>query len=106
MKHEETTERELNNVVSLAEYQCPAGSMAMHVEHGMVDVLGLDGWMRCIQIERHVPVPTEEPDELSAERIDFEEVWVHVRELRPADLAKDIKKLRKRGQLMFDSMDT
>jgi len=71
----------------------------------MVEVLGTDGWMRCIEIERVVPIPTEHPDELAAERIDFDEAWVHVRELTPADLAKDIEALRKRGQLLVDTMD-
>lgn len=95
----------MSNVVSLAGYQCPAGSLAMHAEFGMVEVLGTDGWMRCIEIERTVPIPTENPDELAAERIDIDEAWVHVRELTPADLAKDIEGLRKRGQLLVDTMD-
>lgn len=96
----------MSNVVSLAGFQCPVGSLAMHAEFGMVEVLGTDGWMRCIEIERVVPIPTEHPDELAAERIDFDEAWVHVRELTPADLAKDIEALRKRGQLLFDTMDS
>jgi len=95
----------LSNVVSLSWFQCPVGSLAMHAEFGMVEVLGTDGWMRCIEIERVVPIPTEHPDELAAERIDFDEAWVHVRELTPADLAKDIEALRKRGQLLVDTMD-
>jgi hypothetical protein len=33
------------------------------------------------------------------------EVWVHVRELAEADLAKDIENLRKRGQFLFDTVD-
>lgn len=96
----------MSNVVSLSGFQCPVGSLAMHAEFGMVEVLGTDGWMRCIEIERVVPIPTEHPDELAAERIDFDEAWVHVRELTPADLAKDIEALRKRGQLLFDTMDS
>lgn len=96
----------MSNVVSLTGFRCPAGSMAMHPEFGMVEVLGVDGWMRCIEIERSVPIPTVHPDELAAERIDFEEVWVHVRELTQADLAKDIEGLRRRGQLLVDTMDT
>jgi len=95
----------LSNVVSLSGFQCPVGSLAMHAEFGMVEVLGTDGWMRCIEIERVVPIPTEHPDELAAERIDFDEAWVHVRELTPADLAKDIEALRKRDQLLVDTMD-
>jgi len=95
----------LSNVVSLSGFQCPVGSLAMHAEFGMVEVLGTDGWMRCIEIERVVPIPTEHPDELAAERIDFDEAWVHVRELTPADLAKDIEALRKRCQLLVDTMD-
>lgn len=79
--------------------------MAMHPEFGMCQVLGVDGWMRCIEIERVVPIPTEQPDEIAAERIEIDEAWVHVRELTPADLAKDIAGLRKRGQLLFDTMD-
>lgn len=77
----------------------------MHPEYGMVDVLAADGWMRCIEIERSVPIPTEQPDEIAAERIDIDEVWVHVRDLKQADLAQDIEGLRKRGQLLFDTME-
>lgn len=71
----------------------------------MVEVLGTDGWLRCIQVERFEPIPIEHQDELAAERIEIDEVWVHVRDLTQADLAKDIDSLRKRGQLLFDTMD-
>lgn len=95
----------MSNVVSLSGFKCQAGSLVMHPEHGMVEVLGVDGWMRCIQVEHYVPIPVEAEDELAAERIDIEEVWVHVRELKQADLAKDIEAIRKRGHLLVNTME-
>jgi hypothetical protein len=40
----------MNNVVSLADFRCPIGSMAMHREYGVVDAI--NGWMRGIHFER------------------------------------------------------
>ena len=36
----------MSNVVDLAGFQCPVGSLAMHPVHGLVEVFSQDGWMR------------------------------------------------------------
>jgi hypothetical protein len=100
-------ERDMSNVVGLAGFQCPVGSMAMHSVYGLVEVFSQDGWMRGVVYEHHeeLSLAHESDDVIFAERIEMREVWVHVRELAEADLAKDIENLRKRGQFLFDTVD-
>src|SRR3989338_11637676 len=100
-------ERDMSNVVGLAGFQCPVGSMAMHSLYGLVEVFSRDGWMRGVVYEHHekLSLAHESDDVIFAERIEMREVWVHVRELAEADLAKDIENLRKRGQFLFDTVD-
>lgn len=97
----------MENVVSLAGFQCPVGSMAMHPLHGMVEVFAQDGWMRGVLYEHHekLSLDGEADDVVFAENIEMREAWIHVRELTEANLAKDIEDLRKRGQLLFNTMD-
>lgn len=97
----------MSNVVGLAGFQCPVGSMAMHSVYGLVEVFSQDGWMRGVVYEHHeeLSLAHESDDVIFAERIEMREVWVHVRELAEADLAKDIENLRKRGQFLFDTVD-
>jgi len=97
----------MNNVVEIAGFQCPVGSMAMHSAHGLVDVFAQDGWMRGVVYEHHetLSLEGEGVEVLFAENIEMREVWVHVRELTEANLAKDIADLRKRGQLLFNPFD-
>ena len=100
-------ERDMSNVVGLAGFQCPVGSMAMHSVYGLVEVFSQDGWMRGVVYEHHeeLSLAHESDDVIFAERIEMREVWVHVRELAEADLAKDIENLRKRGQFLFETVD-
>ena len=97
----------MSNVVSLTGFRCPVGGMAMHLEHGLVEVFAQDGWMRGVVYEHHeeLDLAGEPEDVVFAENIEMREAWVHVRELVEADLAKDIENLRKRGQLLFNTMD-
>jgi len=97
----------MNNVVSLVGFQCPVGSMAMHTVHGLVEVFAQDGWMRGVLYEHReeLGLDGESGDVLFSENIEMREDWIHVRELAEASLAKDIESLRKRGQLLFNSMD-
>lgn len=97
----------MKNVVSLAGFQCPVGSMAMHPVHGMVEMFAQDGWMRGVLYEHHeeLSLAGEADDVVFAENIEMREAWVNVRELTEANLAKDIESLRKRGQLLFNTMD-
>jgi len=97
----------MSNVVGLAGFQCPVGSMAMHSVYGLVEVFSQDGWMRGVVYEHHeeLSLDHESDDVIFAEHIEMREVWVHVRELAEADLAKDIENLRKRGQFLFDTVD-
>jgi hypothetical protein len=100
-------ELEMTEVVGLAGFQCPAGSMAMHPMHGMVEVYAQDGWMRGVLYEPPVQLSLADDAEerVVSESIEMRETWVHVRELAEASLAKDIETLRKRGQLLFDTID-
>lgn len=100
-------ELEMNKVVGLAGFQCPVGSMAMHPKHGLVEVFAQDGWMRGVLHEHPVQLSLADDAEkgVVSESIEMRETWVHVRELAEANLAKDIENLRKRGQLLFDTMD-
>ena len=100
-------EPDMSNVVGLAGFQCPVGSMAMHSVYGLVEVFSQDGWMRGVVYEHHeeLSLAHESDDVVFAEHIEMREVWVHVRELAEADLAKDIENLRKRGQFLFDTVD-
>ena len=97
----------LNKVVSLAGFQCPVGSLAIHPLHGMVEVFADDGWLRGVLYEHHeeLSLAGEADDVVFAENIEMREAWVHVRELTEANLAKDIESLRKRGQLLFNTVD-
>jgi len=97
----------MNKVVGLAGFQCPVGSMAMHPMHGMVEVFAQDGWMRGVLYEHSVQLSLADDAEerVVSESIEMRETWVHVLELTEASLAKDIENLRKRGQLLFDTMD-
>lgn len=98
---------DMSNVVGLAEFQCPVGSMAMHSVYGLVEVFSEDGWMRGVVYEHHeeLSLAHESDDVIFAEHIEMRDVWVHVRELTEADLVKDIENLRKRGQFLFDTVD-
>ena len=100
-------EPDMSNVVDLAGFQCPVGSMAMHSVHGLVEVFSQDGWMRGVLYEHHeeLSLAHESDDVIFAEHIEMREAWVQVRELAEADLAKDIENLRKRGQFLFDTVD-
>ena len=100
-------EPDMSNVVGLAGFQCPVGSMAMHSVYGLVEVFSQDGWMRGVVYEHHeeLSLAHESDDVIFAEHIEMREAWVHVRELTVADLAKDIENLRKRGQFLFDTVD-
>lgn len=93
----------MSNVVSLATYRCRVGTLAMHKEFGLVEIVGQDGWMREIEYEYCEPLSLagEGPEVIYAEEIERRAEWVHVRELNPADLAADVENLRKRGQLIF-----
>ncbi|MHB1104333.1 MAG: hypothetical protein ACYC0C_16475 [Devosia sp.] len=97
----------MSNVVGLAGFQCPVGSMAMHSVYGLVEVFSQDGWMRGVVYEHHeeLSLAHESDDVIFAEHIEMREAWVHVRELTEVDLAKDIENLRKRGQFLFDTVD-
>jgi len=100
-------EPDMSNVVDLAGFQCPVGSMAMHSVYGLVEVFSQDGWMRGVVYEHHeeLSLAHESDDVILAEHIEMRETWVHVRELTEADLAKDIENLRKRGQFLFETVD-
>ena len=95
----------MNKVVTLSSYQCPVGSMAMHAEHGLVEVFAENGWMRGVLYEHHQEndLADEPEDVVFYENIEMREVWVHSRELKEANLLKDVQNLVKRGQI-FDSM--
>lgn len=97
----------MNKVVGLAGFQCPVGSMAMHPNHGLVEVFAQDDWMRGVLYEHPVQLSLADDAEegVSFESIEMRETWVHVRDLAEAKLANDIENLRKRGQLLFDTMD-
>jgi len=97
----------MSNVVGLAGFQCPVGSMAMHSLYGLVEVFSQGGWMRGVVYEHHeeLSLAHESDDVIFAEHIEMREAWVHVRELTEVDLAKDIENLRKRGQFLFDTVD-
>src|SRR5574340_492966 len=100
-------EPDMNNVVGLAGFQCPVGSLAMHSVYGLVEVFSQDGWMRGVLYEHHeeLSLAHESEDVVFAGHIEMREAWVHVRELAEADLAKEIESLRKRGQFLFDTVD-
>ena len=93
----------MGNVVSLATHRCRVGSLAMHKELGLVEVVGQDGWMREIEFEFSEPLSLagEGPEVIYAEESERRAAWVDVRQLNPADLAADVEILRKRGQLLF-----
>ncbi len=97
----------MSNVVDLAGFQCPAGSLAIHSVYGLIEVFSEDGWMRGVVYEHHeeLNLALENDDVIFAEHIEIREAWVHVRELTEVDLAKDIANLRKRGQFLFDTVD-
>lgn len=92
----------MSKIVELAAYKCPAGSMAIHAKHGLVDVFETDGWMRGVMYEHREELGLDgESDEvLFKEEIEYREAWVHVRELVQADLMRDVESLVKRGQLI------
>jgi hypothetical protein len=100
-------EPDMSNVVDLAGFRCPVGSLAMHSVYGLVEVFSQDGWMRGVLYEHHeeLSLAHENEDVVFAEHIEMREAWVHARELAEADLAKDIESLRKRGQFHFDTVD-
>ena len=91
----------MNNVVSLAGFNCPEGSMAMHPMYGLVEVFAQDGWKRGILYEHHeeLSLDGEAEDVVFAENIEMREAWVDVRELKEANLLADVQSLFKRGQL-------
>jgi hypothetical protein len=91
----------MNKVVTLSSYQCPVGSMAMHAEHGLVEVYAVNGWMRGVLYEHHQEndLAGEPEDVIFYEDIEIREIWVHSRELKEADLLKDVQNLVKRGQI-------
>lgn len=91
----------MSNVVSLTGFRCPVGGMAMHQDLGLVDVFAQDEWMRGVVYEHHETrdLAGEPEDVLFVENIEMREAWVHVRELRDADLARDIESLRRSGKL-------
>lgn len=91
----------MSKIVELSGYKSPVGSMALHAKYGLVDVFAADGWMRGVVYEHHEELGLDgESDEvLFAEEIVFTEAWVHVRELKDADLGKDIEALARRGML-------
>ena len=93
----------MGNVVNLATHRCRIGSLAMHKEFGLVEIVGQDGWMREIEYEFSEPLSLagEGEEVMYAEEIETRAEWVHVRQLIQADLAADIESLRKRGQLLF-----
>lgn len=90
-------------VVNLATHRCRVGTLAMHKELGLVEIVGQDGWMREIEYEFSEPLSFvgEGPEVIYAEEIERRAAWVHVHQLNPADLAADVENLRKRGLLFF-----
>lgn len=93
----------MGNVVNLATHRCRVGSLAMHKDYGLVEIVGQDGWMREIEYEHSEPLSLagESEEVIYAEEIEMRAEWVHVRSLVHADLVADIESLRKRGQLLF-----
>ena len=93
----------MGNIVNLATYRCRVGSLAMHKEFGLVEIVGLEGWMREIEYEYSEPLSLvgESEEVIFAEEIETRVERVHVHTLVHADLAADIENLRKRGQLLF-----
>lgn len=97
----------MGNVVNLATHRCPIGSLAMHKDFGLVEIFDQNGWMRTVAYEHSEPLSLagESQEVIYAEEIETHVAQVHVRDLVPADLAADVENLRKRGQLLFNSMD-
>ena len=93
----------MGNVVNLATHRCQVGSLAMHKEFGLVEIVGHDGWMREIEYDFSEPLSLvgEGEEVIYAEEIETRAEWVHVRSLVHTDLAADIESLRKRGQLFL-----
>ena len=93
----------MGNVVNLATHRCRVGTLAMHKEFGLVEIVGQDGWKREIEYEFSEPLSLvgEGPEVIYAEEIERRTAWVNVRQLNPADLAADVENLRKRGLLFF-----
>ena len=91
----------MNNIVNLAGFKCPEGSMAMHAMYGLVEVFAQDGWKRGILYEHHeeLSLDDEAEDVVFAENIEIREAWVDVRELKEANLLADVQSSFKRGQL-------
>ena len=79
--------------------------MAIHPEHGLVEVFAENGWMRGVLYEHHQEneLTGEPEDVVFYENIEMREVWVHCRELKEANLLKDVQNLVKRGQI-FNGM--
>lgn len=73
----------------------------MHKQYGLVEIFAANGWMRGIVYEHQEELSLDgESDEVVfAEKIVFQEAWVHVGELTEADLGKDIQALARRGML-------
>jgi hypothetical protein len=94
----------MGNVVNLATHRCPIGSLAMHKDFGLVEIVGQNGWMREIEYEHSEPLSLAEESQevIYAEEIELRAEWVHVQQLIQANLAADIETLRKRGQLLFN----
>ena len=94
----------MGKVVNLATHRCQVGSLAMHKDFGLVEIVGHDGWMREIEYEHSEPLSlaSESEEVIYAEEIETRAEWVHVRNLVPTDLAADIESLQKRGQLHFN----
>ncbi|MEQ1601277.1 MAG: hypothetical protein HOP04_02175 [Methylophilaceae bacterium] len=91
----------MGNVIDFSTRLYPVGSMALHPEYGIVDVFAANGFMRGI-IYQHceaLPLDGESEEVLFSENIEFLETWVPVRELREADLSKDILLAIKRGEI-------
>lgn len=91
----------MNNVVSLAGFNCPEGCMGMHPVYGLVEVFAKDGLRRGILYEHReeLSLAGEAEDVVFAENIEMREAWVDVRELREANLLADVQSFFKRGQL-------
>ena len=90
------------SVIALATYRYPAGSLAMSSDYGLVEVFAQDGWMRGVLYEHHeeLDLAGEDEDVVFSENIEVREAWVHVSQLRPADLRQDIHTLIGRGLLI------
>jgi hypothetical protein len=91
----------MSNVIDFSTRLYPAGCMALHPEYGIVDVLATDGLKRGILYQHCEALSLEGESEevLFSENIEFREVWVPVRELKEADLEKDIEQAIRRGEI-------